>query len=511
MPTLTVQPTSKDTFLSEGLPSSNYGGSTFIQVRNWNEDIRRIILEFDISSLPSGATINSATLSLNYYAYDVTDPNGYTIWAYKLSRTDWVESEATWQRYKSGSNWTSGGGDYVTSSPAGGSTTFPSSYGWMSWNVLAIVQDAYNASRAAEILLKFSSETAEGASSSLASFRSKEYATSADRPKLVIDYTEVAAPTVSTSAATGIQTAQFTGNGNIIATGGANATRRGFCYLQGTSGTPTTANSVAYDDGSYGTGTYSKAITGLSHGTSYRVRAYAVNSAGTGYGDTITVKTSVAASLSGAITPAGSAQIKSIRGLSGALTPSGVVASRKGIFVSLSGTLTSSGTVGKKIMLALSGSLTPTGIVTSIKTVFKSLSGVLSPTGILTSIKTVFVTLTGQVTSSGALAVKIFVALSGAITPTGTIGRKILIALSGALAPTGTINKGIKLALSGVVSSAGELYRKIKLALSGAITSAGQLWARKPPVIEVSLSMYPRSLTLETYSRSETLYIKGTH
>ena len=40
------------------------------------------------------------------------------------------------------------------------------------------------------------------------------------------------------------------------------------------------------------TGAFNKSITGLSPNTSYRVRAYAVNSAGTGYGTTVTVTTS---------------------------------------------------------------------------------------------------------------------------------------------------------------------------------------------------------------------------
>jgi len=101
----------------------------------------------------------------------------------------------------------------------------------------------------------------------------------------------VVAPTVTTQAATNIAQTSCTGNGNITATGGANATRRGFCYKAGTSGDPTTSDSVAYDDGSFGTGAFTKSITGLSAGTSYRVRAYAVNSAGTGYGTTVDVKT----------------------------------------------------------------------------------------------------------------------------------------------------------------------------------------------------------------------------
>ncbi|GAI16506.1 unnamed protein product, partial [marine sediment metagenome] len=144
-----------------------------------------------------GATLNSASLELYYFLYDISNPSGKTVWAYKLTRTDWVEgvtevtstSGATWNDYKiigeTHYTWTAPGGDYVTSSPAGGSTTFPADYGWMTWNVLAIVQDAYDGSIAAEFLVKFATE---GLASDYtkAYWRSKEYS---PQPKLVIDYT----------------------------------------------------------------------------------------------------------------------------------------------------------------------------------------------------------------------------------------------------------------------------------------------------------------------------------
>ena len=98
-------------------------------------------------------------------------------------------------------------------------------------------------------------------------------------------------PTVTTQAATSVATTSCTGNGNITNTGGANATRRGFCYMTGTSGDPTTANSVAYEDGDFSTGAYTKSISGLTVDTGYRLRAYAVNTNGTGYGTTVQVTT----------------------------------------------------------------------------------------------------------------------------------------------------------------------------------------------------------------------------
>lgn len=110
-----------------------------------------------------------------------------------------------------------------------------------------------------------------------------------DTPKYFIGKTVV--PTLTTSACTSVLYTSATGNGNITATGGANPTIRGFCYMVGTSGDPTTSNSTKSESGSFGTGSYSLSITGLVYNTGYRVRAYATNSAGTGYGTTVQLTT----------------------------------------------------------------------------------------------------------------------------------------------------------------------------------------------------------------------------
>ena len=127
-----------------------------------------------------------------------------------------------------------------------------------------------------------------------ATIRASRYTGTDSDPYLSVTYTSVVAPTVTTQAVSSITPTTATGNGNITATGGENCTRRGFCYLQGSSGDPTTANSVAYDDGDFGTGAFTKSITGLSSATAYRVRAYAVNSAGTSYGSTVDLTTATA-------------------------------------------------------------------------------------------------------------------------------------------------------------------------------------------------------------------------
>jgi hypothetical protein len=111
--------------------------------------------------------------------------------------------------------------------------------------------------------------------------------------------TGISAATVTTQEESDVTSSGMVANGNITDTGGSGSdvTRRGFCYMEGTSGDPTTANSTAYDDGTFGAGAYTKSITGLSPSTSYRVRAYAVNAAGTAYGTTVDATTDASGTL----------------------------------------------------------------------------------------------------------------------------------------------------------------------------------------------------------------------
>ena len=90
----------------------------------------------------------------------------------------------------------------------------------------------------------------------------------------------IALPTVTTSSLNAITATAAAGGGNVTADGGATVTARGVCWS-------TTANPVATGnhttDGT-GTGIFTSAITGLTAGTLYHVRAYATNSVGTAYG-----------------------------------------------------------------------------------------------------------------------------------------------------------------------------------------------------------------------------------
>ena len=97
------------------------------------------------------------------------------------------------------------------------------------------------------------------------------------------------APSVSTTVVTNISATSAHAGGIVISDGGAPVTERGVCW--NTTGTPTVGDRKA-NDGSVGTGSYSANITGLTSNITYYVRAYALNSAGVGYGEVRTFTTS---------------------------------------------------------------------------------------------------------------------------------------------------------------------------------------------------------------------------
>jgi len=96
-------------------------------------------------------------------------------------------------------------------------------------------------------------------------------------------------PTVTTTAVSLITSNTASSGGNVISDGGTTVTARGVCWS--TSSNPTISDGKT-TDGS-GTGSFTSSIIGLSPGTTYHVRAYATNSAGTAYGSDVTFATLV--------------------------------------------------------------------------------------------------------------------------------------------------------------------------------------------------------------------------
>lgn len=98
-----------------------------------------------------------------------------------------------------------------------------------------------------------------------------------------IVFTTINVPTLITTEVSAITGTTATSGGNVTNNGDANIIARGVCWS--TSANPTTANSKTIDG--VGNGLFTSSITGLTLSTTYFVRAYATNSAGTSYGNEI--------------------------------------------------------------------------------------------------------------------------------------------------------------------------------------------------------------------------------
>jgi uncharacterized protein (TIGR02145 family) len=93
--------------------------------------------------------------------------------------------------------------------------------------------------------------------------------------------------TLTTTPVTSVTKTTAESGGNISDSGGGAITARGVCWATTTD--PTIEGSKTSDD--TGAGVFTSSLTNLMPGTTYFVRAYATNSAGTAYGNEVTFET----------------------------------------------------------------------------------------------------------------------------------------------------------------------------------------------------------------------------
>ena len=99
--------------------------------------------------------------------------------------------------------------------------------------------------------------------------------------------TPIELPDVVTNEVTGITTMTATAGGEIISDGGSAITECGVCWS--TEGEPTLEGDHATANAT--TGAFTVSLTELTQNTTYYIRAYATNEAGTGYGEVLTFTT----------------------------------------------------------------------------------------------------------------------------------------------------------------------------------------------------------------------------
>jgi hypothetical protein len=122
-----------DTYIANAATTTNYGTSTSLYVKGKNQDKKRSLLQFDLSSIPSNAIIDSASFSM----YKTGGVNGESVALYRLTKA-WTETGATWNKADGTNSWTFAGGDAnstIVATVNMGSTT-----GYKNWNVKSMVQ-----------------------------------------------------------------------------------------------------------------------------------------------------------------------------------------------------------------------------------------------------------------------------------------------------------------------------------------------------------------------------------
>ena len=101
----------------------------------------------------------------------------------------------------------------------------------------------------------------------------------------------ISTATISTANITGITTNSAVGGGSVTNDGGSPITSRGVCWSNNNQNPD--LNDSKTSDGN-GVGNFNSILSGLTAGTLYYVRAYALNAAGTAYGTTVNFITSAA-------------------------------------------------------------------------------------------------------------------------------------------------------------------------------------------------------------------------
>ncbi len=183
----TFQPSSADSWLNETSKNVNYGTGLYIEAKSNGKDGRGLV-QFDISEIPTGSTVTSATLSL-YISFKGTNWTGATTRTYDVHQvtTSWAEATVSW-RVSDGGNWGTAGGDFNATPTASQPTTGTGTGVWMDWTVTSDVSAFVGGTANYGWIVK--DDTEGSATLYDIQFHSSEYTTDLNlRPKLAVTFT----------------------------------------------------------------------------------------------------------------------------------------------------------------------------------------------------------------------------------------------------------------------------------------------------------------------------------
>lgn len=176
-PTTATLTANADAWVDQNDPSENGGSDTELKVRSTTSGSpdrnHRAFVQFSLASIPSGATIQSASLRL--YLFDAPGASR-TYEAHRVTAS-WTEATITWSNQPG-----------VTATASDSIATGTSDNVTLSWNVATDVQ-AFVSGSQTNSGWRLKDQTESGSSDREGDFRSKEHGTSSQRPQLVVTYT----------------------------------------------------------------------------------------------------------------------------------------------------------------------------------------------------------------------------------------------------------------------------------------------------------------------------------
>lgn len=193
---------SADTHIQEYITNRNTGGNNELEVGRYlggtATDDKSALIKFDLSSIPSSATITSATIELTLTNTRNGTPTK-SFGVHKVTKA-WGEGtktgidgatattgEATWSYSAYSTAWTAAGGDY-TATPTDTQAVAANIGGKYSWDIASMVQE-WVANAATNQGMIFVEVSPQSTVNGTKDFGSKEHATAASRPKLTVTYT----------------------------------------------------------------------------------------------------------------------------------------------------------------------------------------------------------------------------------------------------------------------------------------------------------------------------------
>ncbi len=206
--TIVIQPgpaDGMDTCLLQNWPDDTTNGEgKSIGIDSINTKNIRALLRFDLSSIPSGAVVQDATLLVNLMTGNKANPVIFNLHALTAN---WTETEASWNSRSSTQSWTTPGGDYDPFIFYRGTMT--KTPGWYPIDVSRLVDFWLNGVFANDGMIMVPDNGDN--TGSFKYFDSSEANTAASRPKLVVNYTLESPTGVYESKALGPGTnSQFT-------------------------------------------------------------------------------------------------------------------------------------------------------------------------------------------------------------------------------------------------------------------------------------------------------------